>query len=91
MKLGALVRIRTDRIIAEDSKTPLWGTKNLMDASTFTEVFTIGEITGWMTPEDTGVIIEVHPAGYTPIVRILVHRDGGGCGWLDSIYLREIK
>ena len=93
MKVGTMVKIRPDRLVAEDSRMPLWGTAALMDAGLAGDTITVGEISGWMGPEDSGLVVE--RAGdvyrYTPVVRVLVSRDDGGIGWIDSIYLREIK
>ena len=92
MRVGSMVRIRPDRLIAEDSSMPLWETTELMDASLEGDTIKVGEITGWMKREDTGLVVEVSPLKrFTPIVRILVSRGDGGMGWIDSIYLREVK
>lgn len=93
MKVGTLVKIRPDRLVAEDSRMPLWGTAALMDAGLAGDTITVGEITGWMGPEDSGLVVERvgDVYRYTPVVRVLVSRDDGGIGWIDSIYLREIK
>ena len=94
MKVGSMVRIRPDRLISEDSRMPLWGTTTLMDAELAGDTITVGEITGWMGPEDTALIVEREETDsyrYTPIFRLLVSRGDGGVGWIDSIYLREIK
>ena len=94
MKPGTMVKIRPDRLVAEDFRMPLWGTTSLMDAGLAGDTITVGEITGWMGPGDTGTVVEEDkgdPYRYTPVVRVLVSREGGGIGWIDSIYLREIK
>ena len=94
MKLGTLVRIRPDRLIAEDSRMPLWGSPALMDAGLAGDTITVGEVTGWMGPEDTALVVEREATDsyrYTPVVKLLVSRGDGGVGWIDSIYLREIK
>lgn len=92
MTPGTMVRIRPDRIINEDSLMPLWGTTRLMDAYLTGDAMNVGEVTGWMGADDTGTVLEVDPASltsYTPTVKVLTSR--GGIGWINSVYLREIK
>lgn len=85
-----MVRIRSDRLLSEDSLMPLWATEELMDASVVGDAVSVGDVTAWMGPKDSGLVVEVSSkATYTPIVRVLA--SSGGAGWIDSIYLREMK
>ena len=50
---------------------------------------TMGNITGWMGPDDTATVIELRETStvrHTPIIRVLV--SSGGIGWIDSVYCR---
>ena len=94
MKCGSLIVIRPDRLIAEDSMMPLWGSPGLMETEMLGGCVTLGNITGWMGPDDTGTVIELEETSTLrrrPIIRVLVSRGGGGIGWIDSVYCRCIK
>ena len=91
MKCGSLIVIRSDRLIAEDSMMPLWGSLALMDTEMLGGNITMDNITGWMGPDDTATVIELRETSssrHTPIIRVLVSRSGGGIGWIDSVYCR---
>jgi hypothetical protein len=96
LKVGCMVTLRHDRLIADDSMMPLWTTPACCPASIDIGI-DLSTVPAWMGYTDIGVIVEI--AGeelpgyrYTPIVKLLLSSCfHPNCGWIDSIYLREIK
>lgn len=95
LKVGCMVALRHDGLIADDSMMPLWMTPACSPASIDTGI-ELSTVPVWMGYCDTGIIVEI--AGdelpgyrYTPIVKLLLSTCFlPNCGWIDSIYLRGI-
>lgn len=97
LKVGYMVVLRRDSVLADDSMMPLTSTLaahiDLVDDNG-TGV-AISSVHAWMGYCDTGIIVEIagdELAGYryAPIVRLLTSHSPPGLGWIDSIYLRKI-
>jgi len=97
LKVGYMVVLRHEAVLADDSMMPLTSTValNIDLVADHGSGAAISSVAAWMGYCDTGIIVEIagdELAGYryTPIVRLLTSHSPPGLGWIDSIYLRGI-